>query len=135
MAMTRTTEAPARPLTLTVEQTAVVLGIARSTAYELVRTGDIEGVRLRRRIIVPVAHLADRLGVTPSDVWAVVEANLPVPRLSPIPRQSRAGGRRSSPTSQRCLSLDRPPTRMRDDLSGSLSRGGRVLEFPVGPRR
>lgn len=34
--------APVQPLTLTVDQAATVLGVARSTAYELVRAGDIQ---------------------------------------------------------------------------------------------
>jgi excisionase family DNA binding protein len=46
-----------QPLTLTVEQTAKLLGIGRSTAYELVRTGDIPSLRLGRRIVVPTAEL------------------------------------------------------------------------------
>lgn len=29
-----------------------------------------------RRIVVPLAHFAERLGVTPADVWAVVNAGL-----------------------------------------------------------
>lgn len=58
-----------QPLTLTVEQAAQVLGIGRSTAYELVRTGDLKHIRLRRRIVVPVAHLADHLGVDREAVW------------------------------------------------------------------
>jgi excisionase family DNA binding protein len=49
-----------QPLTLTVEQTAKLLGIGRSTAYELVRTGDIPSLRLGRRIVVPRSQL-DRL--------------------------------------------------------------------------
>ena len=53
------------PLTLTVEQAGKVLGIGRSTAYELVRSGDLKAIRLRRRIVVPVAHLAEPLGVVP----------------------------------------------------------------------
>jgi excisionase family DNA binding protein len=69
--------APVQPLTLTVEQAATVLGVARSTAYELVRTGDIDSIRLRRRIVVPVAHLADRLGVTAADIWTVVRHDGP----------------------------------------------------------
>ena len=77
--------APVQPLTLTVDQAATVLGVARSTAYELVRAGDIDSIRLRRRIVVPVAHLADRLGVTAADVWAVVEASPPIPS-PPDPR-------------------------------------------------
>ena len=56
------------PLTLTVEQAAQVLGIGRSTAYELVRTGDLKCIHLRRRIVIPVAHLADCLGVSHADV-------------------------------------------------------------------
>jgi excisionase family DNA binding protein len=50
-----------QPLTLTVEQTAKLLGIGRSTAYELVRTGDIPSLRLGRRIVVPRAGLVDLL--------------------------------------------------------------------------
>lgn len=53
-----------QPLTLTVEQAAKVLGISRSTAYELVHTGDIPSLRLGRRIVVPTAQLAERLGST-----------------------------------------------------------------------
>lgn len=59
-------------LTLTVEQAAEVLGIGRSTDYELVRTGDLKHIRLRRRIVVPVAHLAERLGVDRDSVWGVL---------------------------------------------------------------
>lgn len=62
------------PLTLTVEEAGRVLGVGRSTAYELVRTGDLECLRLRRRIVVPVAHLAARLGVTPAELQASLVA-------------------------------------------------------------
>lgn len=61
-----------RPLTLTVEQAGQVLGVGRSTAYELVRSGDLKCIRLRRRIVVPVAHLADSLGVDRDVVWATL---------------------------------------------------------------
>lgn len=71
-----------QPLTLTVEQAAQVLGIGRSTAYELVRSGDLKHIRLRRRIVVPVAHLGDRLGVDRAAVWAVLTAT-PEPAGSP----------------------------------------------------
>jgi excisionase family DNA binding protein len=57
-----------QPLTLTVEQTAKLLGIGRSTAYELVRTGDIPSLRLGRRIVVPVMLLAELLRVAPRAV-------------------------------------------------------------------
>lgn len=60
-------------LTLTVEQAGKVLGISRSTAYELVRAGDIPSLRLGRRLVVPVARVADGLGVTAESVWKVLE--------------------------------------------------------------
>lgn len=63
-----------RPLTVTVEQAAEVLGVARSTAYELVRTGELGCLRLRRRIVVPIKFLADQLGVTPAEVRASLTA-------------------------------------------------------------
>lgn len=58
-----------RPLTLTVTEAGNLLGVSRSTAYELVRTGELESVQLRRRVVVPVAVVADRLGITVPDVW------------------------------------------------------------------
>lgn len=68
-----------QPLTLTVEQAAVVLGVGRSTAYELVRSGDLKSIRLRRRIVVPVAHLAESLGVDRDAVWGAVGAGAAPP--------------------------------------------------------
>ena len=39
--------------TLTVAEVAVVLGISRSMAYEMVQTGDLPALRFGRRIVVP----------------------------------------------------------------------------------
>ena len=48
-------------LTLTVEQTAQLLGISRATAYALARTGKIPSLRLgERRLVVPKVAL-DRM--------------------------------------------------------------------------
>jgi excisionase family DNA binding protein len=58
-----------QPLTLTVEQTAKLLGIGRSTAYELVHSGDIPSLRLGRRIVVPIESLRRMLG-TPASTAA-----------------------------------------------------------------
>jgi excisionase family DNA binding protein len=66
-----------RPLTLTVDQTARLLGVSRSTAYELVQTGELECLRLRRRVLVPTAHVAERLGVTVPDVWTALSSARP----------------------------------------------------------
>lgn len=90
-----------QPLTLTVEQAAQVLGIGRSTAYELVRMGDLKHIRLRRRIVVPVAHLAERLGVDRGAVWAVlITAPEPEPAgPSSTAPSARLASRRRSATS------------------------------------
>lgn len=75
-------------LTTIVEQAAEVLGIGRATAYDLVRTGDVVSVRLGRLIVVPVAHLAERLGVGRE----VGRSERPVRRVFP-PRRPYAGDR------------------------------------------
>ena len=62
-----------RPLTLTVEQAGRLLGIGRSTAYEIVASGDLPSIRLRRRIVVPTARLAERLGVDKEGIWRTME--------------------------------------------------------------
>ena len=45
------------PATMTVTQTATVLGISRSSAYECVRRGVIPSLRLGRRIVVPTTSI------------------------------------------------------------------------------
>jgi len=44
-----------------------------STAYELVRSGEIESIQLRRRVVVPVKAVAERLGITIPEVWTALE--------------------------------------------------------------
>lgn len=51
------------PTTLTVEQTATLLDIARGSAYRGVKRGEIPAVRVGRRILVPVGALADRFSI------------------------------------------------------------------------
>lgn len=87
------------PLTLTVEQAAKLLGIGRSTAYELVHTGANPSLRLGRRIVVPTAKLADQLGVLPQEV---------VTETSPPP-ESQAAHRSNPLAASASLSALRPP--------------------------
>jgi hypothetical protein len=75
------------------EQAGQVLGVGRSTAYELVRSGDLKCIRLRRRIVVPVAHLAESLGVDRDSVWATLTDAAVEPAGPPAVEQS--GNRRS----------------------------------------
>jgi excisionase family DNA binding protein len=44
-------------LVVSVEEAAVVLGISRGLAYELVRQGVIPSIRLGRRLVVPRRRL------------------------------------------------------------------------------
>ena len=57
-----TDNTPVRSLTLSVTETAELLGISRSTAYESVRDGTIPSLRFRRRIVIPKAALERLLG-------------------------------------------------------------------------
>lgn len=66
-----------RPLTLTVTEAGMLLGVSRSTAYELVRSGELESVQLRRRVVVPVAVVAERLRITVPDVWLALDHRAP----------------------------------------------------------
>ncbi|WP_436793313.1 helix-turn-helix domain-containing protein [Actinospongicola halichondriae] len=58
-------------LTLSIAEAAELVGISRTTAYELAQSGELPTVRLGRRILVPVNQLADILG---TDVDAVLDA-------------------------------------------------------------
>lgn len=52
---------PEDRLTVTVDEAAVLLGISRTMAFQAVRSGEIPAIRVRRRILVPVARLNDLL--------------------------------------------------------------------------
>ena len=41
------------PMTLRVEELMPILGIGRSTAYELIRSGQIRSIRIGRQIRIP----------------------------------------------------------------------------------
>lgn len=47
----------ANRLTLTIDETAELLGIGRTLAYEAARTGRLPTIRIGRRVLVPVAEL------------------------------------------------------------------------------
>jgi excisionase family DNA binding protein len=53
-----------RPLVYTVPQTAALLGISRTHAYELVARGDLAHVRLGRRIVIPHQTIERLLTIT-----------------------------------------------------------------------
>jgi excisionase family DNA binding protein len=82
-----------QPLAVTMDHAAQLLGVGRSTAYELVCDGNLKCIRLRRRIVVPVTHLAERLGVDREAVWAVLRSTaVDAPPCPPSPAPSRQSG-------------------------------------------
>jgi excisionase family DNA binding protein len=54
---------PDRPATLTVAQTAQLIGISLRSAYRAIEAGHIPAIRLGRRILVPTARLERLLGL------------------------------------------------------------------------
>lgn len=67
--MTPNTSDPVEPLLLSLQATANLLSIGRSTAYELVRAGELPVVRLGRSVRVPAAALRKWLDEH-SEPWA-----------------------------------------------------------------
>lgn len=55
---------PDEPLTLSVKETAKLLGLSRASAYEAVRLGQIPSLRFGKRIVVPRATLNKMLSQT-----------------------------------------------------------------------
>lgn len=68
-----------RPVTLTVSEAAGVLGVSRSSAYALVADGALPSVRLGRRLVVPVARLAELLSLSLEEMQAALSVSTPVP--------------------------------------------------------
>lgn len=52
---------PGDRLTVTVEEAARLLGISRTMAFQAVRSGELPAIRVRRRILIPVARLNELL--------------------------------------------------------------------------
>jgi excisionase family DNA binding protein len=54
---------PATRPTLTVDEVAIVMGIARSSAFAAVKAGEIPSFRVGRRLLVPTAALRRMLAL------------------------------------------------------------------------
>ena len=67
-------------LTVTVEEAGALLGVSRTTAYELASTGELPTLRLRRRLVVPRAALAGLLGLAVADISSAVVPSTPPQR-------------------------------------------------------
>jgi len=65
---------PAVRPTLSVDETAIVLGISRALAYQGVRAGEIPVIRVGTRLRIPTAALARMLN--PQDEHAHIEGEV-----------------------------------------------------------
>jgi excisionase family DNA binding protein len=88
-------------LVYTVEEAAGLLGVARSTMYELVRVGEVPSIRIGRRVFVTAPAIAALTGVTPpspAELAARRAAEASPAELHAIPtdRRARPGTRRTS---------------------------------------
>lgn len=65
-----------RPLTCSVPEAALLLGVSRGVGYEAARSGDLPTIRLGRRLLVPRAALDRMLGIEndPSTALALAGA-------------------------------------------------------------
>lgn len=69
-----TTSSPPTRLTMSIAEAAELLGISRTTAYELAHIGELPTVRLGRRILVPVDRMAELLGTDIGPVLAALRS-------------------------------------------------------------
>lgn len=104
-------------LTLTVDEAAALIGVSRSTAYDLVATDELPTVRLRRRILVPASALADLLGVTLIEVYGAL--NRLRGRTASTPSRPAGGGQTARPEGRAQVALAdrtlRPSSNANDD--------------------
>ena len=59
-------EALARPTISVPDAGKLFYGLARNAAYEAAKSGDIQTIKVGGRIVVPVAPLAEKLGLKTS---------------------------------------------------------------------
>lgn len=69
-----TASSPPTRLTMSIAEAAELLGISRTTAYELAHIGELPTVRLGRRILVPVNRMAELLGTDIAPVLAALRS-------------------------------------------------------------
>lgn len=55
----------ARRMTYSVDEAAAILGVSKSKLYESVRSGELRGVQLGRRVVIPCDALEELLGPLP----------------------------------------------------------------------
>jgi single-strand DNA-binding protein len=78
-----------RKATYSVEEAAALLGVSKSKIYDSVRSGELRGVQLGRRVVIPLDVLEGLLGVLPP-LEAYTQSPRPMRPASPSTRSARA---------------------------------------------
>ncbi|HWE65163.1 MAG TPA: helix-turn-helix domain-containing protein [Acidimicrobiales bacterium] len=102
---------PHSRLTLRVEEAAVLLGISRGLAYELINRGELPALRLGRRIVVPRAALEA----------FVAGAGDAVPGAEP---STNGNAKEAATDESRSSKRRRSPTRILNEVAGQLPLNG-----------
>jgi excisionase family DNA binding protein len=84
--------------TCTVEQAAEILGVARGTAYEACRLGQLPTLRLGRRVLVPVPRLLAMLGAPVDVVGPEEHPVISVPQPDPTEASTEPSAGLSKPS-------------------------------------
>ena len=67
---TTTTRLVVRPLLVSVEEAAGLLGIGRTTLYELIRHGDVRPIRIGRCVRIPQRELEAYVDRLVAETWS-----------------------------------------------------------------
>jgi excisionase family DNA binding protein len=98
-------------LVYTVEEAAGLLGVARSTMYELVRGGDVPSIRIGRRVFITAPAITALTGVTPpspAELMARRAAEAAPADLRAVATERRARPGRRTPAQPRDVDAQRP---------------------------
>ncbi len=71
-----------RPLAVSVDEAARLLGLSRSSAYLAVQRGDIPSVAIGRRILIPMKRLEEMLGISPDEERSPASAMAEAPVIN-----------------------------------------------------
>ena len=76
-----------RRLVYTVPEAAAMLGVGRSTVYDLIARGELSAIRLGRRLVVTRTVMAEVLGSEPPlpSELAAADSDATTPTLSSVP--------------------------------------------------
>ena len=74
----------AQRMTYSVEEAAAILGVSKSKLYESVRNGELRGVQLGRRVVIPCDALEELIGPLPVGERSAPRA-VAQPRIERVP--------------------------------------------------